>query len=343
MPVIALEVKPLDDWHPDDFDFFTTDFSSKCLVDSGIDLSHGIPRCYGPKASFSDLFCYQDTIGIPPCQVILVVKICTLHAYKYKYYLNMSKNIGANERDELSKQMEALGLKQNEALVYLALLSLGEVGTSKISESSDLHSQLVYIALDTLEKKGLVQHVIKRGRKKFSAKHPQALVRLVAEQKHIAEILSTKLEKFSALPKEQRFEVFQGNESYVAHEFDLLREAPDGSEILIIEGVGGRFIQEMGNRMPEYEELRIKKRVGVRYIGSNEAQKELEQHVQHRKLFSYRFLPGLFTGQVGTDIWPSALGFNVYSDPVTSSVHYNEVIAGSYRQFFEVLWNLSSK
>lgn len=255
----------------------------------------------------------------------------------------MPNNIGENERRDLIKQLGTLGLKPNEALVYMTLLSLGEVGTSRVSASSDLHSQLVYIALQTLENRGLVQHVVKRGRKKFSAKHPQALVRLVADQKHTAESLSTRLEKFAALPKNQRFEVFQGNESYVAHEFDLLKETPQGSDILIISGSGDRFLEEMGERFSEYEQIRTKRHIGIRYIGSSDQKEYLESNSNNRRLFSYRLLPGLFSGMVSTDIWPTAIGFNVYSNPVTSSVHYNEVIAGSYRQFFEVLWKLSSR
>jgi hypothetical protein len=194
--------------------------------------------------------------------------------------------------------------------------------------------------LEALEHKGLVQHVVKRGRKKFSAKHPHALVRLVAEQHHRANALSAKLEQLVAMSKDQRFEVFQGNESYVAHEFDLLREAPLGSEVLIICGSGDRFTDEMKDRIVDYEQLRRKRKVAIRYVGSLDQKEYLEHNSGVRAQFSYRLLPGLFTGEVSTDIWPHAIAFNVYGDPVTSTVHYNELIAGSYRQFFEVLWKM---
>ncbi len=255
----------------------------------------------------------------------------------------MPNNLGENEDREISRELEKLGLKEKEAIVYIALLRLGEVGSSQIARETGLHSQFIYLALEALEKHGLAQHVVRRGRKKFSAKHPQALVRLVEQQKKSADALAARLEQFTSLPKEQRFEVFQGNTSYVAHEFDLLQEAPNGSEILIISGEGDRFLEEMHNRMGEYEALRLKKQVSVRYIGSHVQRDYLQSNVHKRELFSYRLLPGLFTGQVSTDIWPTAISFNIYSIPVTSFVVSNKVIAGSYKQFFETLWKMAEK
>lgn len=253
----------------------------------------------------------------------------------------MPKSIGVNERHELANELVSLGLKEKEALVYMALLELGEIGSSKIAAKTGLHTQFIYMALDALERHGLAQHVVRRGRKKFSAKHPQALVRLVDQKKKTADLLAARLEQITSISKEQRFEVFQGNTSYVAHEFDLLREAPDAAEILIISGEGDRFLHEMKNVMPEYESLRIKKKISVRYVGCQAQKEYLQSNTNKRELFTYRLLPGLFTGQVSTDIWPTAISFNVYGEPVTSFVVSNEVIAGSYKQFFETLWKMA--
>lgn len=258
------------------------------------------------------------------------------------YFVLMPKSIGEKERQEIALGLEKLGLKEKEALVYVALLELGEVGSSRIAAKTGLHTQFIYLALESLEKHGLAQHVIRRGRKKFSGKHPQALVRLVEQQKKTADALASRLEQFISLPKEQRFEVFQGNTSYVAHEFDILRETPDASEIMIISGSGDRFDHEMKNVMTEYEALRIKKKVSLRYLGSRAEREYLESTALTRTLFAYRLLPGLFTGQISTVIGPSTISFKVYGEPVTSFVVSNEVIAGSYKQFFETLWNMAS-
>ena len=247
------------------------------------------------------------------------------------------------EQKKILSDLQTLGLKEKESLVYLALLRLGEVGSSKIIKETALHGQYVYMALESLESKGLVWHVIKRGRKKFAAKSPDTLISLIERQKATASNLSEKLKEIVVLPPHQRFETYQGTESYLAHEFELLKNAPIGSELLVIGGTGDDFFQAMGKNLFEYEKLRAEKKVFVRYIGSEGQKKELLLALNERELFDYRILPGLFTGMVNTNIWPGVIGFNLYGSPVTAFVIENQTIAGSYKQFFETLWKIGTK
>lgn len=253
----------------------------------------------------------------------------------------MSESFDESKNGNIIGGLKKLGLNEKEADVYVALLELGTVGSSKIINKTGLHGQYVYTALLTLEKKGLVQHAIERGRKKFSAKNPKTLVRLIDEQKHLADELAERLQERMILPPQQQFEVFQGAESFIAHEFELLSRAVKGSELLIIGGSGDAFTKTMGERLGPYEELRIKKEVRVRYIGSEGQHNDLEESKNVRAHFEYRVLPGLFTGLVNTNIWLDALCFNLFGNPVTAFVMGNSLVAGSYRQFFETLWRLS--
>src|SRR3989344_4707586 len=245
------------------------------------------------------------------------------------------------EESKILTDLQALGLSDKEAKVYTSLLKLGEVGSSKIIKEAELHGQYVYQALGSLEKRGLVQHVIKNGRKKFSAKNPKVLARLIDQQKVIAENVAAKLQEMMVLPPDQRFEVFHGKESYVAHEFEMLEKAPEGSELLVIGGTGDKFNETMGDRLGEYMSLQVKKNIKVRYLGSEGQRATMSEMHGRRKLFEVRYLPGLFTGQVNTNVWPDAIGFNIFGEPVTRFTIWNPVVAGGYRQFFETLWKLA--
>jgi sugar-specific transcriptional regulator TrmB len=247
------------------------------------------------------------------------------------------------DENELNKRLESLGLDKKSAQVYLALLELGEVGSSKIIKNTGLHGQYVYQSLEKLEKEGLVQHVIKNGRKKFSAKSPSILVRMAEKQKIEAENLVSDLNKFMLLPPEQTFETFQGRESYIAHEFDLIEHAPENCELSIIGGQGDRFNEEMGKNLKRYIEVQNKKNINIRYIGSDNQRDIMSELHGPRQNFKIKYLPGLFTGQVNTNIWPDVLGFNIYGEPVTRFTVFNKLIAESYKQFFETLWNLAEE
>ncbi|MFH0804386.1 MAG: helix-turn-helix domain-containing protein [Candidatus Zambryskibacteria bacterium] len=247
------------------------------------------------------------------------------------------------DEKELNKELQTLGLDKRSASVYMALLELGEVGSSKIIKKTGLHGQYVYQSIEKLEKEGLAQHVIKRGRKKFTAKSPSVLVRIAEEQKIKAENLVSDLNKLMVLPPEQTFETFQGRESYIAHEFELLEKAKENCELLIIGGARDRFNEEMGKHLREYARIQEQKNISIRYIGSDDQRAVMPEMHSERQNFKIRYLPGLFTGEVNTNIWPDVLGFNIYGEPVTRFTVYNKTIAQSYKQFFETLWKLAKE
>ncbi|HLM83642.1 MAG TPA: helix-turn-helix domain-containing protein [Candidatus Bathyarchaeia archaeon] len=255
----------------------------------------------------------------------------------------MSINIDKNKNSEIRANLKSLGLGEKETIVYVALLALGETGSSKIIKNTGLHGQFVYTALESLEQKSLVQYIEKRGRKKFSAKNPKMLVQLIDQQKRIAEEVADKLNEMILIPTRNEFEIFQGKESYVAHEFDLMNQAPEKCELLIIGGMGDKFSENMGDEIRAYEKMRRAKKITVRYLGSADQKEYLEKNKKSRQFFDYRVLPGLFTGMVNTNIWPGAIGFNIFGEPVTNFTISSAVIAGSYKQFFETLWKLASR
>ena len=262
----------------------------------------------------------------------------------------MSMMIDEIADSEILNSLNKLGLSPKEALVYTALLPLGQVGSSKIIKNTGLHGQFVYQALDGLEKKGLVQHVIQSGRKKFNANPPERIQNLIEDKKQIAEDAIQKLNRMAKAPALQQFEIFQGKEAYVAHEFDQLEKATAGSELALIGGgegpdgkkmQGDQFLTAMGSRMDEYERLREKKGIRIRYIGGENQRMNLFWYKNNRKLFEYKLLPGFMSGLVNTDIWEDTINLNMFSYSIIAFSIKNEKLAKSYWDFFETLWKIA--
>lgn len=246
----------------------------------------------------------------------------------------LDKNIESNITDDLY----SLGLSGMEAQIYLALITLGEVGTTKISSATDLHRQYVYQYLATLEKKGLIQHILVKGRKRFSAKNPEVLIRLLDQKKIIAEKVISDIHKIAKIPKEQVVEVIQGEDSYIISALDLISKSTNGTEILIISGNGDRFVKILGPHLVDYEKMRIKKQISLKYIGSEKQRDELENN--HRKLFSYHLLPGEFSDITHTVIWPEFITLDTFGVPVTQTIIHNPAVSSGYKEFFETLWKM---
>ena len=241
---------------------------------------------------------------------------------------------------ELIRKLEELGLSEKEARVYIALLPHQDIGSSKLIRATGLHGQFVYDALARLETLGLAKHVIQNGRKKFSAGSPERILSLVEEKRLSAQSVVRQLHGQFAGKHEQSFEVFQGQAAFVAYEFALLEQMPEGGTIDVLGSVEDKYIGLFGHEIDEYERRRVEKRVTVRYISTSNQHNYLKIMAQTRKFFEIRVLPEAAHG-VDTDILPGKIVFHLYGDPVVSFSFTNKAISDGYRRFFEVLWALS--
>jgi sugar-specific transcriptional regulator TrmB len=255
----------------------------------------------------------------------------------------MSKNIDKAENRDLTQKLEHLGLTEKESRVYLALLPRHDTGTSNLIRATGLHGQFVYAALDRLEQLGLAQHVIQNGRKKFSANAPQRIVSLADEKKIVAQSIVRELQKrFTGTP-EQSFEVYQGESALVGHELAMLERVPEGSRIDVITGLGEEYLSTIGLDVDEFEKIRLERKVEIRVISTEKRTKVFEKMSKERKLWSWRIFPGLGTGVVDIGIWHDAIIYNVFGNSILSFTLTSKTVADGYREFFEALWNVSSK
>ncbi|MFA6424173.1 MAG: helix-turn-helix domain-containing protein, partial [Candidatus Magasanikbacteria bacterium] len=95
----------------------------------------------------------------------------------------------------LENELLKLGFGKNEAKVYLALIELGKAKAGQIITHTSLHRNLVYLALEILEKRELVTKIMRNGVAEFSANDPRHLIVELEEQKNIAEMVVDEIEK----------------------------------------------------------------------------------------------------------------------------------------------------
>jgi sugar-specific transcriptional regulator TrmB len=252
----------------------------------------------------------------------------------------MSRITDNTSKDEMLSSLKELGLSAKEANVYMSLLSLGESGSTAIAKESGLHRQFVYDTLASLEKKGLTGHTIVKGRKRFFSHSPSKLGGFFEHKKRIADSVVRQLEKSFLTSEIQELESYQGQEAFVANEFEILRAAKPGSKMLVLGGSGDEYIRNHGKYFEEYEYQRQKKGIELLYIGSA-TQKEFLRENKDRPLFQYRLLPIAFTGNLNITIYDDKICFYMYGNPIGVFSVRSERIAKSYGDFFMSLWNIS--
>jgi len=146
----------------------------------------------------------------------------------------------------LKKALVDWGLNDKEARVYLAAIELGSATVNDLAKRTRIFRTYCYDILRSLQERGLVSTITRKGVQYFEAASPDKLVTLLDERKsRIREVLpSLKVLKGTAgpMPKAVLFEGAEGIKSI--HEEILAANAESyviGSTVKIVEFLGPYF------------------------------------------------------------------------------------------------------
>ncbi|MCX6803195.1 MAG: hypothetical protein NTY48_01340, partial [Candidatus Diapherotrites archaeon] len=130
---------------------------------------------------------------------------------------------------KIPSKLEELGLRKQEATLYIALLKLGESKTGELCKETGIASSNIYHALESLISRGLAGYKTKNNFKVFFASPPQALNEILKEKQLVLDekkrtITSTikELEKIKQSDKQSHaFKYYEGLSGVKAMWFDI--------------------------------------------------------------------------------------------------------------------------
>ena len=124
--------------------------------------------------------------------------------------------------------LEELGLSQNEARIYAALLELGESSITDISKQVNIHRRSSYDAINRLLEKGLVSPIIDEKEKRFVPVEPDKLLEILEEKRTRLQTALPEMQKLFAHEKvAERVYLYKGTEGYKNYLRDMLRVKED--------------------------------------------------------------------------------------------------------------------
>jgi len=157
--------------------------------------------------------------------------------------------------------LQKVGLQENEAKIYLALVELGETTVIPLAKKSGLPRTTCYVVLDRMVKKGLASQVTNGAHTYFSAASPEKINEIAITneqratiQRKVAEGLIPKLlQIIQKSPKGPKIQYFIGRKGARTIFEDLLSsdEVKDfyiGSLDSCVNLVGERFIKDWVKR-----------------------------------------------------------------------------------------------
>lgn len=231
--------------------------------------------------------------------------------------------------------LKEMGLSENEASTYIALLRLGSAIPSELSQKTNIHRINLYDILNRLQEKGVVSYSIVGKRKTYEAIEPKRLLDLMEEKKkHLEEVipsLNTQM-SISQLPQEA---VILKDRTGIKNVFIEMTKSK--TEICIFAS-GWGFRQNF----PDYydvwhQRLRENKKV-IRSVISS---KFLGQDKVDSDLYNMRYLPSQFVFPSTTALFNNKVLMVMWSkQPIAILIRGKEVYE-SYKQYFNLLWDSS--
>jgi HTH-type transcriptional regulator, sugar sensing transcriptional regulator len=192
---------------------------------------------------------------------------------KLPKYLNIDTSLGSNNMDKKTIFQE-LGFTDGEIKVYFALFELGQSTVGPISKKSGVTHAKVYPILTKLINKGLVSHVIKDGRKHFSATNPHSLLEFVdskvrsleEEKTKIKDVIPMLLAKQKAKEQIQYSRVYEGFGGLRSLFHELFGANKEETEICVL-GFN-EFLKrpDFMNFLNFYHDLRKRKKIRLKLI-----------------------------------------------------------------------------
>jgi len=232
--------------------------------------------------------------------------------------------------------LQNLGLTNNEIKVYLALLELGDSLASLISKKTNINRSLTYKILDDLIKKGFVSYVIKENRKYFSASDPRKLIDILKEKEiQIKKILPDLLKIKEPIKTAPKAEIFAGKNGMKTMLEDVLKT----NKKIFILGAKSYFSEKLIYYHPQWHKRRIKQKISMKILFESKETKI--KKIKKIKLVESKFLPKTITSKIMIAIYGNKVAIELWFDYPTTIVVTDTDVAEGFKNYFNLLWELS--
>ncbi len=243
-----------------------------------------------------------------------------------------------------TKDLEKLGLNKNEAIVFIALINLGESTGGELIKKTSFHRNIIYDNLDKLLDKGLVSYISKSGVRYYKISSSNAIMDFIQfQKKEIDEkqIIAKKIvQEISSEEKKEKFrsgaQLFEGILGYKTMMKDTLKENKD----YVVFGCPGESVSLIGEDWwKNYELKRIEKRIKVRMIFNKDLKKYGNSILND--LTKIRYFSEEFEGLTETMVYGDKVGIIVWTEKPVVTLIENKEAAKSYLKYFNLLWKSS--
>ncbi len=240
---------------------------------------------------------------------------------------------------EIKEALQNIGLNEKEALVYTALLELGQATAYKIAQKSGLKRPTVYVILDELRVKGLVLKIPHTKKTIFSAKDPKEFFEESEDKFQKAKSILPQLLAIMAKgtkPQVLYFEGLNGMREIMNYNIEKMAD----KEIVGFYAHAEDASKELLDIFDEYNEKLNKLGIKARGITPQHltTQKIIENYAQFGYKITLKFIPyDTYSANNSIEVGDSFVRILAFKE-LEGVLIQNKDIADTMRQIFEMVW-----
>lgn len=238
--------------------------------------------------------------------------------------------------------LEEIGLSQNEAKIYEALLAIGVATVPAIALKTGVHKRNIYDIVPKMLKKGIIYQIADTRENRYGPVSPAKLADLIWEKdEKLKKILPDLSKQFRKTATNEAVYIYKGKEGFKNYLRDILAV---GEDVFFVGAKGGWFDKDMHPFIEDFLKQAKKRKIKYFHIFDAEVKKFAPDLLAELGK-PYRFLSEQYSTTGAIDIFGdhivtfSGLTLKNITDDVTLVVIINDELADCYRTWFRFMWD----
>lgn len=255
-----------------------------------------------------------------------------------RHHNNGDKNMDKNSTKQIVGKLNAIGLNEKEAKVYLAALSLGPTTAQNIAEIAGIKRTTTYNIIDNLRNLGLMAVNYQGFKKNYSAAPPESLEAAINSKKEILKTVMPDLQSLYNLKgDESSIKYFKGLRACQEVYWGLLETIKLHDDYLVLTDQARWFALD-----PEFSQKFIEKRsklnINIKLLFQDtllaHEHKKFEQNYNEK----IKILPNGEPLTTNLIITPQKVVIHQLVQPIFTMVIENKGIIQMNKEMFEIIW-----
>ena len=251
-----------------------------------------------------------------------------------------------------SSQLRELGLSENEAKVYLAMLELGPATVLEIAAKALMNRPTVYVQIESLKQRGLVSTQSKGKKQIFIAESPSQLESMLEREQKNLEVKKEELSRmlpdlttmFNLSDQKPQVRYFEGKAGLEKMRDEFLK-----TKEKIIYGISS--IDQVRSVFPvntvnikNYSDRRVEKGIRVMAVYSHKGEPVYTKEENESRLRQVRYIDSdKMKFDADITIFDDSMAIAFLGGSLFGVIISQKEIAESFKNLFKFLWSVAEE